>query len=160
MSDFSKLRSTELFASTAIDFSIFSGVFGDEKKSFSDIDGVAERHGYFFFIEKKERGLLTTGQRILLTHLWKDGTDKKSVMIIYGNESKPSEIEIWEAGTNKVYYISEPTHEFMRSVFNTWYTYANNYKQPNFRYIVKAFKDAQYAELEALERRLTTNTIE
>lgn len=131
-----------------IDFGLFDGCMkGDNRKSLSDIDGIAERRGQFLFVEKKYHGGLTTGQRILLEHLNKERTSEypngnKAILLIYGDEHNPRACEIWEAGNGTRHYFRDATVQILRDIISLWYDAADERRSASFTALYEAHERA------------------
>lgn len=87
------IRNKKTFEEDAIDFTVFNDILPD-KRGFTDIDGVTERHGHFLFLEKKRIGQeIPTGQRIMFERL--SLQPKTTVILFWGTENDVKHIEEW-----------------------------------------------------------------
>jgi hypothetical protein len=84
--DMPLIRDPKGFREGVVDFSIFTNAF-EQRINFSDLDGIAERHGNFLVIEKKQSKKIPLGQMYLLKRLHSLGVF--TIIVFAGSEYDP-----------------------------------------------------------------------
>lgn len=107
------------------DWSILDGCFPRGIRP-SDIDGIVELNEHALLLEWKPRdGVLTKGQRLLFQNLTR-GSPKVQALIVYGDPSVPSEIELIQRGQRRFRQRCEL--EFLRWFCEQWSVFAERTK--------------------------------
>lgn len=118
------IRDSEIYTKSFWDWTPYNECFSGTNIRISDIDGIAERHGHFLWIETKRPGQkINAGQDILHKMLTENGSF--TILILWGEINDPRNCRIvYENGLVKEWQINGT--EGAKEIVSRWFKWANS----------------------------------
>ena len=124
------MKAMRSLVASHIDYGDFKGLIPQNPQFCpSDLDGIAERNGYFLIMDWKRIGeKVSEGQKRLLQAL--AANPRFMVVIIYGNTDNGTQIDsYWQLTTDGKPFKAGVGFESFKQWYRNWYDLADGYKK-------------------------------